>query len=111
MSWKATYAFMMMNANAKLLQLAHETTDENLCGRKWSGMLLCNFATGQIESYSPELFHDGQIIIDALAPARMESSLGTLTQAHWKLKACSVAKLLSCSRWSRHNALLLRNAS
>ena len=54
---------MMMNANATVTVCHTRTTDENLreaCERADVVVL----ATGQIESYSPELFHDGQIIID-----------------------------------------------
>ena len=60
-----------------------KTTDENLreaCERADVVVL----ATGQIESYSPELFHDGQIIIDVgTGTGKDGSSLGTLTLAHW----------------------------
>ena len=54
---------MMMNANATVTVCHTKTTDENLreaCERADVVVL----ATGQIESYSPKLFHDGQIIID-----------------------------------------------
>ena len=54
---------MMMNANATVTVCHTRTTDENLkeaCERADVVVL----ATGQIESYSPELFHDNQVIID-----------------------------------------------
>ncbi len=67
---------MMMNANATVTVCPHtKTTDENLreaCER--ADVVMPQL--GQIESYSPELFHDGQVIID----------VGTGTGKGWKAR-------------------------
>lgn len=77
---------MMMNENATVTVCHTKTTEENLkeaCVRADVIVL----ATGQIESYKPNLFHDGQIIID----------VGTGTGRDGKLAGDFDAKALELS--------------